>query len=288
MRRRLIPPRQPFLGMGTAGSPYRIATAGQLADLATKVNSGATDTLRGGLYQDKHYLQVAHLDLGAYENFPMIGFSPQNLLFGVYNGNGFTLSNLNITNSSASLFFRLKGVIKNLGIESGTIQSTGAYAGIFATLSSGTISNCYNKATMIHSAPSGSSCGGIIGYTYNGAKAENCANYGEIIQNSLSGLMNTSGIMGTSAAGTSCEGCFASGRMSGTAEYVKRGISDADARVTNSYFDAEATTATTGDTALTTAQCTGAAAQTNMPNLDWVNVWRTNEDGYPTLRVFDK
>ena len=36
------------------------------------------------------------------------------------------------------------------------------------------------------------------------------------------------------------------------------------------------------------ASCTGAAAQTNMPNLDWVNVWRTNEGGYPTLRVFDK
>ena len=39
-----------------------------------------------------------------------------------------------------------------------------------------------------------------------------------------------------------------------------------------------------GATGLTTAQMTGPAAEQNMPGFDWVNVWRTTEDGYPVLR----
>jgi hypothetical protein len=39
-----------------------------------------------------------------------------------------------------------------------------------------------------------------------------------------------------------------------------------------------------GATGLTTAQMTGPAAKQNMPEFDWVNIWRTTEDGYPVLR----
>jgi hypothetical protein len=39
-----------------------------------------------------------------------------------------------------------------------------------------------------------------------------------------------------------------------------------------------------GATGLTTAQMTGPAAEQNMPSFDWVNIWRTTEDGYPVLR----
>ena len=39
-----------------------------------------------------------------------------------------------------------------------------------------------------------------------------------------------------------------------------------------------------GATGLTTAQMTGSSAELNMPGFNWVNVWRTTEDGYPALR----
>jgi len=39
-----------------------------------------------------------------------------------------------------------------------------------------------------------------------------------------------------------------------------------------------------GATGLSTAQITGPAAEQNMPEFDWVNIWRTTEDGYPVLR----
>jgi len=39
-----------------------------------------------------------------------------------------------------------------------------------------------------------------------------------------------------------------------------------------------------GATGLSTAQMTGTAAEQNMPEFDWVNIWRINEDGYPVLR----
>ena len=39
-----------------------------------------------------------------------------------------------------------------------------------------------------------------------------------------------------------------------------------------------------GATGLNTSQMTGPAAEQNMPEFDWVNIWRTTEDGYPVLR----
>ena len=38
-----------------------------------------------------------------------------------------------------------------------------------------------------------------------------------------------------------------------------------------------------GAIGLITTQMTGPAAEANMPEFDWVNVWRTT-DGYPVLR----
>ncbi|MCC5941301.1 MAG: hypothetical protein JJU37_07135 [Balneolaceae bacterium] len=43
-----------------------------------------------------------------------------------------------------------------------------------------------------------------------------------------------------------------------------------------------------GATGLTTAQMTGPAAEQSMPGFDWVNVWRTTQDGYPVLRWEDE
>jgi hypothetical protein len=60
----------------------------------------------------------------------------------------------------------------------------------------------------------------------------------------------------------------------------------------NSYWDTDSTGkndgvgegSPNGATGLTTAQMSGPTAEQNMPEFDWVNIWRTTENGYPVLR----
>jgi hypothetical protein len=62
--------------------------------------------------------------------------------------------------------------------------------------------------------------------------------------------------------------------------------------IDHGYWDKESTGVDTGvhqgdpngATGLTTDQMTGPTAEQNMPEFDWVNIWRTTEDGYPVLR----
>lgn len=294
MRRRLIPPQQPFLGMGTAGSPYRIATAEQLADLATKVNLRATDTLRGGLYTDKHYLQVAHLDLSAYANFAQIGVGVANPFAGVYDGNGFTISNLNMLRTFAGLFERITGTVKNVGIESGTLTGTNGSVGSIACLIYGTVCCCYNKANLI-SVGEGSTAsflGGISGVVYSGGSITDCVNFGSLTQNSNTiGAKNSNGIAGTNQADTSITRCLAVGVIGGSTITTKYSIASRVSQISNCYQDT-VTTATAQEGALnrTTANCQGLDALTNankLLNLGTIN-WVAKEDAYPMLRVFDK
>jgi hypothetical protein len=62
--------------------------------------------------------------------------------------------------------------------------------------------------------------------------------------------------------------------------------------IESSYWDVTATGINSGTgegneegtTGLSTGQMTGPAAEQNMPEFNWVNIWRTTEDGYPVLR----
>ena len=62
--------------------------------------------------------------------------------------------------------------------------------------------------------------------------------------------------------------------------------------IEHGYWDKESTGMDTGvdqgdpegATGLSTAQMTGPSAEQNMREFDWVNIWRTTEDGYPVLR----
>lgn len=62
--------------------------------------------------------------------------------------------------------------------------------------------------------------------------------------------------------------------------------------IENGYWDMEASGYDSGvgdgnpegATGLTTIQMTGPSAEQNMAGFDWLNIWRTTEDGYPVLR----
>ena len=113
-------------GSGTYEDPYEIATASDVADLATAVNGGASQS---GVY----FLQTADIDLSTFGNFTPIG-SASAPFAGNYDGDGYILSNLTITASvsgATTNAFGFFGYCKETTIENvsvyGSIKVDGTY-----------------------------------------------------------------------------------------------------------------------------------------------------------------
>ena len=141
--------------------------------------------------------------------------------------------------------------------------------------------------------------GGLIGINDNG---------GEILQSYFLGKANgendVGGITGWNQAGSMITSSFVAGEVTASAGQLTgdqgpnpAGIAGKNEGTTNdAYWDTETTGQSegvgegthTGATGLTTEQMTGPAAEQYMPEFDWVNVWRTTEDGYPVLRWQDE
>lgn len=152
----------PYGGNGTAEHPYLISSAQELLTFAEKVNAGEE-------YRDCWFKQTNDIDLIDIE-WPTIGvFDSSHYFYGIYDGNGHTLKNLNVRKGGNNSFFgKLGGTVMNLGIESGTIS--GACVGSIAShtcSAKAMIINCYNKATV-----NGARAGGIAD-NFNGTIA-NC------------------------------------------------------------------------------------------------------------------
>ena len=138
-------------GSGTEADPYLIATAEDLAAFRDEVNASAdksTSTLCAKL--------TANIDLGKQEgNWTPIGrmtntYSSYVGYAGTFDGNGFTISGLNIEAATQyqGLFGYVKGgIVKNLTVE-GSVKTTttsSAYAaGIVSYGYPATLENCTN------------------------------------------------------------------------------------------------------------------------------------------------
>jgi hypothetical protein len=106
------------------------------------------------------YFLACDIDATGEDFTPITGFT------GVFDGNGHTISNLtiNTTSNNAGLFATVSGgTVKNLTIENGEIKTTGAYAGAIAGYVSGsaTISDCHVVNTTVQSGTYGA--GGLVG-----------------------------------------------------------------------------------------------------------------------------
>lgn len=168
-------------GNGTRLSPYLIATPQDLAQFRDEVNSGIS-------FSGKYVRQTADIDLNAYDNWEPIGLPGTKALFdGVYDGSGYTVSNLKMAEQGNSgLFGTLSGVVMNLGIESGEIQK-GNCGGAIASHSgadSALIINCYNKATVHNYGRAGG-----IADNFNGEVA-NCVNTGSLSASGTAGIIS--------------------------------------------------------------------------------------------------
>lgn len=116
-----------------------------------------------------NYIQMADIDLSGYPSWnPLIG-APQGELEGIYDGNGYSISNLKGGNPlfdgiHGARTTGITGKVKNVKL----INSTGPICGN----NFGEIDNCYVSGS--------STSGGVVGYNYTGGTVKNITSDSEI------------------------------------------------------------------------------------------------------------
>lgn len=124
-------------GEGTAESPYLISDMEDLRIFRDLVNSGVD-------FENQFVLQTADIDLSDIETWAPIGlFGSENIFKGIYNGDGYWITNLKITEGgNAGLFGVLGGVVENVMLIDCDISGA-CIGGIASHGSNATIVNCF-------------------------------------------------------------------------------------------------------------------------------------------------
>ena len=278
-------------GSGTQGDPYQIATPEQLVYFGKNHSSTA-----GSYYKltNDIYLNEVSEDSFTKTN---VWVNSQTAFNGHFDGDYHIIYGLYVPSSSggAALFPKITTygttTISNIGIKNAEVN--GAFAGLIAghidtTTNGVTITNCFGDETT---KVSGTYAGGIIGYA------------GYHAYPTVSKCYFTGSVTGTSYAGGIIGGYWsdwtnANGRQitisnsyAATVENAKaigyvNGPNNAASSAVNVY-----STATSGDYSsvvlLTADRLKGDAAATNT-NLDFEVTWKAVENGYPTLKAFER
>ena len=229
-------------GNGTAGNPYKISTASQLAYMRQQVNNNVSGYNTSSVYyvltNDIYLNDTSNwknwgtaapartwTPIGTYINSSSVGFAAN------FDGNGFAVKGVyvNITAGDAGLFgYVTTGEIQNLGVEQSYIKGSSMYGdgkgGIAGYLDGGSITNCYNTGTVTGS----NSVGGIAG-VLDAGRITNCYNTGTVTGSDFVG-----GIAGYSY--DRITNCYNTGTVTGSGNYVG-GIAgyNYDASITNCY-----------------------------------------------------
>lgn len=208
-------------GTGTFDDPYIVASAEELAEIATRVNSG---TEASGVifpngnpgYADQYFLLDKDLDLSDYTPWMPISIPGEKIFFGHFDGGRHTITHITTdysTNNANQGLFSVIGAnasISNLSIKDSQINGeiyTGAFVG--AAGEGSEIYNCHNysdvNTTFYYT-------GGIAGASWG--VIDNCSNSGNIFSEMdfvggivgdfygvLTGCINTGNISGTTSVG---------------------------------------------------------------------------------------
>lgn len=233
-------------GRGTETNPYRIASVQDLLELSDYVASTDEDKLP---FRTACYRQMADIDFNG-GTLPSIGnsnaASPYSFFNGTYEGNGFKVSNVFISNPNSTkahgFFGYLDGdahidglKLENVTIDSptwnngtivGCVQSTshaliencevtggsvtGADSqngGLCGKLMAGTIRSCSYQGSVTGTASTKHQCGGIVGQVSNaGCLVENCYFDGTV----TGACGNVGGIVGSCVGSSSVVACSVS------------------------------------------------------------------------------
>lgn len=234
-----ILPAQEFEGgSGTAEDPYRIGDAAQLALMQQRIH-GENESFEE-TYSNAHYVLTADIvlnDVSDAANWaadaPEYAWEPIGKYYasfdGVFDGEGHTISGMYIHREETEgvyngngLFGRVRGVVRNLTVESSYISVSGTSAdvgGIVGTLigEEALIENCVSAVTI--DGYSGA-IGGVAGHAMTMSNVKDCIFTGEIRQVKEKSVNYLGGIVGTVSAKVS--GCVNRGA-------IRFGDSDASA-----------------------------------------------------------
>lgn len=188
-----------FDGEGTAQSPYLLKDVNDYKTLDKAVGT------YGQTHQGDYFAMANDIDFAATDEFHGVGYKTSREFHGSFDGKGHTVNGLKIDAgvydasgtalNSSYIYSGLFGIIgKNGSVRNVTIGEDCdftfyAYGGAIAGLSSGTIENCRNYATV---NGVNNYIGGITGVNYDNGKVLKCYNAGEI----NFGVNNAGGIAG--------------------------------------------------------------------------------------------
>jgi hypothetical protein len=244
---------------GSAGAPFELATTEQFVRFSD-VSS----------FWDKCFILGADIDLSevSFTTAAVASFS------GVFDGNGYVISNLKINSSSslAALFGCVDNgaIVKNLGVVDVSVSGSGSAAALVAQ-NDGTISNCYS---------SGSVCG--TGDSYGGLCA---VNFGSILTS-----YSICWVEGSQIVGGLCgynEGLISMCYSAGPVYYdsYSGGLCGAnDGSIENSFWDLDTSGISTGDGTGATSEEMRNQSTFADAGWDFDSVWMMK--GYPVLQTF--
>ena len=200
-----------------------------------------------GYGEFRNFRLMDNIDLADYD------WTPINSLNGTFDGNGFTISNLNINASGfdrRGLFERIgsTGIVKDLTLKgvniignqfiggivgyndggkiincsvSGSVTGTQNVGGIAGQNDGGTIIDCSvtGNVTGTGNGVTVGNIGGVVGYNQvveaNIAIVQNCYAIGNVTGTGTDGVQNIGGVVGYNNSST-VENCYATGDVSGT------------------------------------------------------------------------
>ena len=159
-------------GLGTSASPYEIATANDLHELAIAVKGGKT-------FNGVFFLMTADIDVSSIckqDGWLPIGIYGGYGFSGNFDGGGHTVSGMTIANTSdgQGLFGLIdRGLVRNLIVDACNINANN-YVGAIVGYNSGTVSGCHVQNARINVVGAFCNGGGISGLNYEG-KVTSCS-----------------------------------------------------------------------------------------------------------------
>ena len=161
---------------GTADKPYEISTAAQLAGLAKLVNDGTN-------FSGKNIKLTADIDLGNQAWTPIGNGNIRFAFFGTFDGNGYTISGLNVPDTDApGLFGCIFGTVQNLIVKGSVTvgkNADGGYGegGGVVCDNNGTVQNCGFYGSVNDETGYLAEDGMVGGVSSGSGKVRNCWYY---------------------------------------------------------------------------------------------------------------
>ena len=198
-------------GTGTESNPYQISTAEQLQAINNNVSA--------------HYILTEDIDLKGVD-FTPIGNADSGAFTGSFDGNGHTISNLNVFSGKyAGLFGCNEGVIQNVTLSEIYVYGTRYLGGVVAENTAlGVVSDCVVQSGVLESDGGINSvhAGGICG-TNSGELSGSFSNGASVTVSNDSADAYAGGILGYSTASLEMNAAVNTGNVSSSGSYSHSG-----------------------------------------------------------------